>query len=76
MLINWEDLDTVEHISELLHGTEQLDKNVLNTVLAIITTEHEIDLGEVRSLSNKLIDLPGELLDYVDDSGNILFDDE
>ena len=77
MLINWEELDIQERISELREGFEGFeDRNQMETAFAILVNEFDLDLKSIIRTRNRLLELPGDPVDYIDDTTGELIIEE
>lgn len=67
MLIDWYDLELKESLEELREGFSMLDNRKLQeTMVAVILAEFDLSLNEVVRIRNRIIDIPGDILDRVD----------
>lgn len=76
MLLDWSELTAAEMVEEILYGFDHMDtKNLIHTTLAIVVNEFDVDLREVMITRNKIADLHGDPLEYLDEfSGEIVLD--
>lgn len=76
MLTDWTTLDAREHLEELIFGAGELpNRNALINLLAILISEHDIEVREVMDVRNTLINVSGDILEYIDiNSGELILE--
>ena len=68
MLINWEELSPVEVLDEVLYGITGVPRHILEAWVAIIASENDLNIAEINRWRIKIIDFPGDPLEYLDET--------
>jgi Cdc6-like AAA superfamily ATPase len=76
MLINWDELELVEVLDEILYGLQGVPTHIQETWLAIILAKNDLDMAAINRERVKLIDLSGDVLEYLNENGELVLEDE